>query len=104
MHRYTVCRRRVDELLAQLEARYDRSESPSHFNPQTGIHWVRDRQRYSVFNSCNHLTARSLEALGCEVRGFPVFSKFQFDGGHPVDAAARYAHEKAARPNVAGPI
>lgn len=81
IQRLTVSRAKVDRLLEQLEARYDRGEQPSHFNAVTGIHWVRDGQHYSLFNSCNHLTARSLEALGCEVYGLPILSKFQFDGG-----------------------
>lgn len=104
MHRLTASRAKVEALLADLEARYDRGRQPAHFNEVTGIHWVRDRQRYGLLNSCNHLTARSLEALGCRVYGLPIFSKFQFDRGTPIDEDARHQPTAAPANRVAGPM
>src|SRR4051794_32388940 len=68
----------VDALLQRLNTRYEaamRSQKPV-MNPDNGIEFVKDSEHYSMLNNCNHLTARSLEQLGCRVQGFVVGSKF----------------------------
>jgi len=68
----------VDALVQRLNARYEaalRSQKPVT-NPDNGIEFVKDSEHYSMLNNCNHLTARSLEQLGCKVQGLVVSSKF----------------------------
>ena len=68
----------VDALVQRLNARYEaalRSQKPVT-NPDNGIEFVKDSEHYSMLNNCNHLTARSLEQLGCRVQGLVVSSKF----------------------------
>jgi hypothetical protein len=40
------------------------------------MYYVKDSEHYSVANNCNHLTARCLREMGCEVHGFVVLSNF----------------------------
>jgi hypothetical protein len=68
----------VDALLQRLNARYEaalQNQKPVR-NPDNGIDFVKDSEHYSMLNNCNHLTARSLEQLGCRVQGLVVSSKF----------------------------
>ncbi|MDB5294453.1 MAG: hypothetical protein JWO31_436 [Phycisphaerales bacterium] len=66
----------VDRLDVRYEHAAERHGEPV-LNPETGIAWVRDDQRYSIANNCNHMTARSLEELGCRVSGTVVWSNFK---------------------------
>lgn len=58
----------------------DRQGKPVR-NPESGVEFVRDAGHYSLLNNCNHLTARSLRELGCEVSGVVVWSKFRVEDG-----------------------
>ena len=87
----------VDKLDVRYERLAERHGAPV-VNPETGVAWVRDDAGYSIANNCNHLTARSLEELGCRVTGVVVWSKFSVDEatGEPPAAARRAAHAWAS--------
>jgi hypothetical protein len=69
-------REAVNRLLTRLDERYRAAGHTPVRNPENGIWYVRDREHYSIANNCNHLTARSLQELGCEVRGLIIGSNF----------------------------
>src|SRR5688572_15777056 len=62
----------VYALVKQLDQRYRKAgqggPDPVH-NPITDNVFVKDEERYSIANNCNHMTARMLRQLGCDVRG-----------------------------------
>lgn len=94
MRRVTASRERVDEVLNTLDARYEAATGPEVFNDLTQITWKRDHQHYSLFNNCNHLTARQLRALDFDVRGLVCSPKFNVAFGEPVDPRAEKAPGK----------
>ena len=83
----------VDKLEVRYERLAERHGEPVE-NPESGVAWVRDDARYSLANNCNHLTARSLQELGCRVDGVVVWSKFRVTdpAGPPPKPASRPAH------------
>lgn len=93
-------RKDVDALVYRLDARYQaalRTHKPVK-NPDNGIEFVKDSEHYSMLNNCNHLTARSLEQLGCRVQGFVVSSKFNIASSPtqaPSDRSDRSADAEA---------
>ena len=67
---------RVAQVVRELDDRYQRGGRALH-NPENDTDYVRDdTEHYWVGNNCNHLTARCLEQMGCDVRGLVVLSKF----------------------------
>jgi hypothetical protein len=76
---FDVPRERVDRLLARLDARYRKRLATQVFNRASSLYFVRDDERYTWANNCNHVTARWLEALGCRLRGSRMTSKFKFE-------------------------
>lgn len=75
----------VQALVRRLNERYEaalQTQKPVR-NPENGLEFVKDTEHYSVLNNCNHLTARSLEILGCKVRGIVFSSKFQVASSPP---------------------
>lgn len=88
MRRMTASRQRVDRVLQQLDARYAGATGPEVYNDLTKITWKRDRQHYSLFNNCNHLTARQLRALGFDVNGIVFSPKFKVGFGEEVNPRA----------------
>jgi hypothetical protein len=84
----------VYALIDKLDVRYERlaeRHGRPVVNPETGIAWVRDDAGYSIANNCNHLTARSLEELGCRVSGVVILSKFSVEqaNGEPPPSRGR---------------
>lgn len=72
-----VPQERVERVVRELADRYRRGGPPVH-NPENDTDYVKDdSEHYWVGNNCNHLTARCLEEMGCDVRGFVVLSKFK---------------------------
>jgi hypothetical protein len=90
MARIECEREAVNRLLARLDARYRAGFGERVRNPENGIVYVKDSEHYSIANNCNHLTARALQELGCEVRGLVVGSSFTI-------AQARAAPKKPQR-------
>jgi hypothetical protein len=70
---------RVRALRTELEARFSRRAEASIYNAEYGIWFVPDDERYHVFNNCNHLTARWLRRLGCQVSGWSLTNRFSID-------------------------
>lgn len=67
---------RVMRVVREMDARYNRNTSIVMHNPDNDMDYVKDSEHYWVANNCNHLTARCLEEMGCDVRGFVMLSKF----------------------------
>ena len=79
---------RVAVLVADLDARYARNRATEHLNsyPNYNFVFVKDQEAYGIFNDCNKLTSRNLQALGCEVHGLTILSNFEIKA--PGDAVA----------------
>ena len=86
----------VYALVKELDRRYREGADTPVYNPITDNVFVKDTERYSFANNCNHMTGRMLRQLGCEVRGHTATSKFKIVGmqklpqqSHPGGYAAR---------------
>jgi hypothetical protein len=66
----------VDRLLHTLDERYRADGKRVIHNSENNMDYVLDREHYSVLNNCNHLTARCLREIGCDLQGLVMFSKF----------------------------
>jgi hypothetical protein len=66
----------IERVEKELDARYHRDARVVIHNPENDMDFVKDDEHYSVLNNCNHLTARCLRELGCDVRGWVVLSTF----------------------------
>lgn len=67
----------VEVMRATLDDRYRRDATQVVHNPDNDMDFVPDSEHYSFLNNCNHLTARCLRQMGCDVRGVLGFSKFR---------------------------
>jgi hypothetical protein len=66
------------ELRAKLDAEWERFASKVSPSPdRDGFLYVDDAEGYSLLHNCNHVTARWLRELGCEVSGATMTSKFK---------------------------
>lgn len=90
-------RLRVYAVVKALDERYRSGTHPPVHNPLTGAEFVKDAERYSFANNCNHMTGRMLRQLGCEVRGHTATSKFKLIGKQAIPLPTDAAHY-AARP------
>jgi hypothetical protein len=70
-------RGKVDALREQLDADYFARHDTITYNPASSMWFVRSREPYHGCHNCNHLTARWLRLLGCEIRGTAMFSRFR---------------------------
>jgi len=77
--RIQVERARADALRRQLDARWQRNQAEVRIRQVDAVPVSRDPARYHVFDNSNHATARWLEQLGCEVRGFPLMANFRIE-------------------------
>ena len=88
----------VYALVKELDARYrNGADTPVH-NPITDNVFVKDRERYSFANNCNHMTGRMLRELGCQVRGHTATSKFRLVGRQELPPAVDTRPSYAGRP------
>jgi hypothetical protein len=91
----------VSALVKELDERFRKGAAGTAavHNPVTDNVFVKDDQHYSVVNNCNHMTARMLRQLGCEVHGNTATSKFKVVGAQPLplsmDVAPAYAEKSA---------
>ena len=96
----------VYALVRELDQRYrNGADAPVH-NPITDNVFVKDRERYSFANNCNHMTGRMLRQLGCEVRGHTATSKFKVVGKQELPPAMHpgsYAAVRVAASDAAAP-
>jgi hypothetical protein len=72
-------RKDVIQVVAEMDSRYRRDTRVVMRNPDNDTDYVKDSEHYWVGNNCNHLTARCLRELGCDVRGLTVLSKFSVE-------------------------
>jgi len=76
LHSVYVSRTQMEQVVRELDERYHRNDDVVVYNPENLTSYVKDSEHYSVANNCNHLTARCLREMGCEVRGLIVISNF----------------------------
>ncbi len=88
----------VYALVKELDQRFrSGADKPVH-NAVTDAVFVKDSEHYSFANNCNHMTARMLRELGCEVRGNTGTSAFRVVGKQQLPPAVdvgKYAHAPA---------
>lgn len=75
----SVERALAESLRAKLDARWQANQQTVRRREIDGVVVSRDPARYHVFRNSNHATAEWLQELGCEVRGFPLFSNFRVE-------------------------
>ena len=90
----------VDRLLRNLDARYRADSTRVVHNPDNDMDYVPDHEHYSVLNNCNHLTARCLRDIGCDVHGIVVLSKFSVAPTQREIAPDPAAHTASAQKGV----
>jgi len=73
----TVERAQVNRLRETIDARHRQSIHTAVASSWSDLVFVHDPKRYTMFYNSNHRTAEWLEALGCEVRGWPVLSNWE---------------------------
>ena len=79
--RVLVERTRADSLHRELEARWQGNQANVRIRARDGVPVSSDAEGYHLFSNSNHATARWLERLGCEVRGFPLMANFRVKNG-----------------------
>jgi len=70
-------RENVDRVEDTLARRWRAGATQVVHNKENDMDYVPDTEHYSLANNCNHLTARCLRDMGCDVHGLVVISKFQ---------------------------
>ena len=75
--RIPVPREKVDALLDKLDQKFQSQIDTITYNPASSMWFVADDEPYCVLHNCNHVTARWLRALGCDVRGLVMYSNFK---------------------------
>lgn len=88
LHAVTCDRSDVYALIDRLDVRFERlrdRHGAAVVNHETSMSWVREdrNKRYSIANNCNHMTARTLKELGCQVSGVVVWSNFSVGQSQP---------------------
>jgi hypothetical protein len=91
----------VYAMVKEMDRRFRSGEGdPVHNNVTDNVFVKDDTEHYSFANNCNHMTARMLRELGCEVKGNPGVSSFKIVGAQqlppkidtgPVSATGSYA-------------
>lgn len=72
-------RKDVMRVVAEMDVRYRRDTRIVMHNTDNDMDYVKDTEHYWVANNCNHLTARCLREMGCQVRGLIVLSGFSVE-------------------------
>jgi hypothetical protein len=91
----------VSALVKELDERYrNGKEKPVH-NPVNDTVFVKDSEHYSIANNCNHMTARMLRQIGCDVKGDTGTSAFRVVGKQqlpPTSLGRDYADTAPVKP------
>lgn len=74
-----VERTRVQALLEQLNQRHKSADAPPQYNRYVDLYFVPDTESYTGWNTCNHLVARWLRQLDCQIRGLVFSGHFRVD-------------------------
>jgi hypothetical protein len=78
--RFQCDRARVEKFASELDARYVREAQPPNvviYSDYSELNHVKDPECYSALHNCNHVTAKWLRDLGCDVRGTPMLSHYK---------------------------
>ena len=70
-------RERVEALRNRLNEHFSRNSLTLMHSDYSEMDHVQDDEHYWAFHNCNHVTARWLRALGCDVKGEPFLSHFK---------------------------
>jgi hypothetical protein len=78
-HQYplVVSRAQADALRQRLDELFEAHRPTLRFNRDYDLEFVHHPSNYTLFNNCNHETARWLQELGCRVRGLRLVSVWQ---------------------------
>jgi hypothetical protein len=68
---------RVAVLREELGRRFEARADEQVFNSKMNLYLVPDDEEYRLWHNCNHVTARWLRKLGCEVTGSTMTSNFR---------------------------
>ncbi len=71
-----VERSKANAVVDKLEARYESDHPPREYSTDTQAFYVKDDHHYSLFSTCNHMSANILQDSGCTVHGLPFMSDF----------------------------
>jgi hypothetical protein len=93
-----VSRGRLEEVEKKLDRRYRKYECTAVYNSGNDTLYARDDEHYSVFHSCNHLTADTLRQMDCRVDGPVLFSAFHLANGAKASAPPPPQPPAASRP------
>jgi hypothetical protein len=72
-----VPRDRAEALRDALGSRFDLRANQALYNQVMEMHFIPDAEHYGLLHNCNHVTARWLSEMGCQIRGNPITSKFK---------------------------
>ena len=101
IERVFASRQDVSRLLHDLGERYERGAAKIVVhNPENDTDYVKDTEHYSALNNCNHLTARSLRTLGCQVDGLTALSHFRVLGEQSLEPPSQIASTPATMPSA----
>jgi hypothetical protein len=71
-----VASERERALLVRLDARHAQHADTLHYQPLYQLEFVHDDDEYHLFHNCNHVLARWLRELDCDVHGWAMFADF----------------------------
>jgi hypothetical protein len=74
-----VGRAEVDKLLIRLEELWKAGSKEAVENPEFGLTFVKIEDDYLLCSNCNHMTARWLSELGCDLAGSACYSSFRVE-------------------------
>jgi hypothetical protein len=84
IYRFEVPADRVDALIQQLDAKFERSDSPPYFSEARQLNFVPHPRSYTFGYNSNHMVADWLQALDVEVNGNPAIGRWRLQGGGSV--------------------
>ncbi len=75
-----VERAKAAGLRSRLEEQWTSGSGEAVDNPALGLRFVKVDDNYILCHNCNHMTARWLRELGCEVVGSACLASFRIEG------------------------
>jgi hypothetical protein len=76
LHPITVSAARASDLAAQLHAQFERHRDSLHHHRLYDLDFVPSESAFHLFHNCNHVVARWLRQLDCQVRGPALTADF----------------------------